>query len=258
MPRDLVRTGSLVLALLGATALSAGTAVAQQQQPPAAEPQQQQQQEKAQQTPSGQMGKEEPSSHAPSAKPADNSVFVNGALAVPGAPENTDTVPAKFSEQNAAGDKLSIAAYTFKLLTEEQRRAIYTGLKGQPAGPAFNADIGAELPSSVELRPMPDDVVARVQQTKDYRYAVADNRVLLVSPVSRYVVGIFVDDVQAPAKDAARRSMLLESCTCANDACCFSGANAATSQANGARRSGPRSSDRCRSKRTPCGAVAAT
>ena len=129
MPRDLVRTGSLVLALLVGTAFSAGNAVAQQQQPPAA-PQQQQQQEKAQQTPSGQMGKEEPSSHAPSAKPADNSVFVNGALAVPGAPENTDTVPAKFSEQNAADDKLSIAAYTFKLLTEEQRRAIYTALKG--------------------------------------------------------------------------------------------------------------------------------
>ena len=57
MPRDLVRTGSIVLALLGGTALSVGNAVAQQQQPPAAEPQQQQQQEKAQQTPSGQMGK---------------------------------------------------------------------------------------------------------------------------------------------------------------------------------------------------------
>jgi hypothetical protein len=49
MPRDLLRTDSLVLALLGATALSAGNAVAQQQQPPAAEPQQGQQ-DKAQQT----------------------------------------------------------------------------------------------------------------------------------------------------------------------------------------------------------------
>ena len=75
-----------------------------------------------------------------------------------GAPENNDTAPAKFSEKNAEDDKLSIAAYTFKLLTEEQRRAIYTALKGQSAGPAFNADIGAELPSSVELRPMPDDL----------------------------------------------------------------------------------------------------
>ena len=100
----------------------------------------------------------------------------------------------------------SFRSITFKLLTEEQRRAIYTALKGQPAGPAFNADIGAELPSSVELRPMPDDVVARVQQTKDYRYAVADNRVLLVSPVTRYVVGIFVDDVQAPKAGEGRRT----------------------------------------------------
>ena len=71
------------------------------------------------------MGKEEPSSHAASDKPGDNSVFVNGALAVPGAPANTDTVPAKFSEKNANDDKLITLAYTFKLLTDEQRRAIY-------------------------------------------------------------------------------------------------------------------------------------
>src|SRR6476660_1410453 len=184
MPSNFWRTGSLVLALLGSTALGAGDAVAQQP-PPAAEPQQQQQQEKAQQTPSGKMGAEEPSSHAPSQKPADNAVFVNGALAVPGAAANTDTVPAKFSEKNAADDKLITLAYTFKLLTDEQRRAIYEGLKGQRAGPAVNADIGVELPSSVELRPVPNDVAARVPQTKDYRYAVADNRVLPVSPVGR-------------------------------------------------------------------------
>jgi len=211
MRRQLLRTSSLVLVLLGLVLLgagfSAGLAVAQQPAP-AAEPQQQQQQqqEKAQQTPSGQMGKEEPSSHAPSPKPADNSVFVNGALAVPGAPENADTVPAKFSAKNAADDKLITLAYTFKLLTSEQRRAIYDGLKGQPAGPAFNADVGVELPLSVELRPVPNDVAARVQQTGDYRYAVAADRVLLVSPVNRVVVGVFMDDVQAPKGDQGRRT----------------------------------------------------
>src|SRR6478735_11918283 len=173
MPSNFLRTSSLVLALLGSTALSAGNAVAQQAAP-AAEPQQQQQQEKAQQTPSGKMGADEPSSHAPSQKPADNAVFVNGALAVPGAPANTDTVPAKFSQKNAADDKLITLAYTFKLLTDEQRRAIYEGLKGQEAGPAFNADVGVELPSSIALRPVPNDVAARVPQTNDYRYAVAD------------------------------------------------------------------------------------
>jgi hypothetical protein len=160
-------TSCFALALLGNTAMSAGLAVAQQP-PPAAEPQQQQQQDKAQQTPSGKMGKEEPSSHAPSDKPADNSVFVNGALAVLGAPANTDTVPSKYSEKNAADDKLITLAYTFKLLTDEQRRAIYEGLKDQQAGPAFNANIGVELPTSVELRPVPNDVAARVPQTKDY------------------------------------------------------------------------------------------
>jgi hypothetical protein len=152
------------------------------------------------------MGAEEPGSHAPSQKPADNSVFVNGALAVPGAPENADTVPAKFSAKNAADDKLITLAYTFKLLTSEQRRAIYDGLKGQPAGPAFNADVGVELPLSVELRPVPNDVAARVQQTGDYRYAVAADRVLLVSPVNRVVVGVFMDDVQAPKGDQGRRT----------------------------------------------------
>ena len=155
---------------------------------------------------SGKMGKEEPSSHTPSEKPAENSVFVNGVLAVPGAPADTETAPSKFSAKNAADDKLIILAYTFKLLTDEQRRAIYDGLKGQRAGAAFNADIGVELPSSVELRPVPNDVAARVAQTDGYLYAVADDRVLLVAPVNRVVVGVFMDDVQSPKPDGTRRT----------------------------------------------------
>jgi LTXXQ motif family protein len=69
----------------------------------------------------------------PDASPPANAVFVNGVLAVPGAPANTDTVPAKFSARNAADDKLITIAYTFKTLTDEERRAIYQALKGQPA-----------------------------------------------------------------------------------------------------------------------------
>jgi Protein of unknown function (DUF1236) len=193
MRNQLLRTSAIALALFGGLSL----AVAQQPAPPA-ESQQQAQQDKAQQTPSGQAGKEEPSSHAPSVKPQDNAVFVDGALAVPGAPAHSDTVPAKFSEQNAADDKLITIAYTFKTLTDEQRQAIYQALKDQPAGSAFNADVGDELPSTVELRTVPAEVTARAPQTKDYQFAVADNRVLLVSPPSRIVVGVFSDrkDVQ--------------------------------------------------------------
>jgi hypothetical protein len=188
MHREFLRTLSLVLMLLG------GTSVAPAQQPsPPADAQQQSQQEKAQETQSGKTGKDEPSAHAPSDKPAANAVFFNGALAVPDAPANSQTVPAKFSAQNADDDKLVILAYTFKMLSDEERRAIYEALKDQPAGQAFNADIGVKLPSAVELHPMPAEVANRVPQTRDYRYAVADNRILLVAPINRVVVGVFPD-----------------------------------------------------------------
>jgi hypothetical protein len=181
----LLETSALALAFAG----SVGLAAAQQPSPPA-DAQQQSQQEKAQQTPSGKMGAEEPSSHAPQTQPQPNAALVNGALAVPGAPANTDTVPAKFSQKNAADDALITTAYTFKMLSDDERRAIHEALKGQPAGSAFNADIGTELPPGIELRAVPDDLAARVPQTKGYSYAVTHDRVLLVG-TSRIVAGVF-------------------------------------------------------------------
>jgi hypothetical protein len=107
---------------------------------------------------------------------------------VPGAMPGSDTVPSTMSEKNAADDRLITLAYTFKYLTDEQRQAIYRALKDGPAGAAFNAEVGVELPADVALHEMPDAVIAQVPQTKDYQYAVADNRVLLVSPELRVVV----------------------------------------------------------------------
>jgi hypothetical protein len=145
----------------------------------------------AQQTPSGKAGTEEPSTKAPSSP---DHVFVNGALAVPGAPADSDTVPAKFSERNAADDRLITVAHTFKELSADQRRAIYQALKDQPAtGSPVKAEVGVVLPPSVDVRAVPDQVAASVPQVKDYQFAVADNRVLLVSPPTRIVVGVFDD-----------------------------------------------------------------
>jgi hypothetical protein len=185
MQRDLLRTSALAFAFVGCVGLAAA-----QQPPRPADAQQQSQQEKAQQTPSGKMGA--PGSHTSNTKPQENAVFVNGALAVPDAPTNTDTVPAKFSKKNAADDELITVAYTFKTLTDDERRAVYEALKGQPAGSAFNADVGTELPPGIELRPVPNELAARVPQTKDYSYAVANDRVLLVG-TSRIVMGVFAE-----------------------------------------------------------------
>src|SRR5262252_6197378 len=170
----LLRTSALALAFAAGIGLAAA-----QQQPPAADVQQ----------------------RAPNAAAPANAAFVNGALAVPGAPANTDTVPAKFSAKNAADDALITIANTFKTLTDEQRRAIFGALKDQPAA-AFNADVGTELPLGIELRPVPNEVTARVPQTRDYRYAVGNGRVLLVR-TSRIVVGVF-GDANAPVSEGHR------------------------------------------------------
>jgi uncharacterized protein DUF1236 len=111
---------------------------------------------------------------------------------VPGAMPGSDTVPSTLSEKNAADDKLITVAYTFKNLSDEQRRTIYEALKDQsvPAS-APKVEIGAELPIAIELRPVPREVVTRVPQTNGYEYTVAGNKVLLVSPPTRIVVGEF-------------------------------------------------------------------
>ena len=195
--RNFLRTSTLALAFVG----SVGIAAAQQPSPPA-DAQQRLQQENWQHTPSGKMGKEEPSAHAPETQPQQNVAFVNGALAVSDAPANTDTVPAKFSQKNAADDALITTAYTFKTLTGDERRTIYDALKDQSAPSAFNADVGTELPPEIELRPVPDDLAARVPQSRDYRYAVTHDRVLLVG-TSRIVAGVFAG-ANAPVSEGRR------------------------------------------------------
>ena len=51
---------------------------------------------------------------------------------------------------------------------------------------------------------MPREVTARVPQTEGYQYTVADNRVLLVSPPTRIVVGVFPDPEKIQAGEGRR------------------------------------------------------
>jgi hypothetical protein len=111
-------------------AISCSAVLAQQSSPPP-EPQQQKQLEDWQRTESGKMGAEEPGSHAETPKPAPTAALVNGALSAAGAPADVDTVPAKFSERNVRDDQLITLAYTFKNLSDDERRAISQALKDQ-------------------------------------------------------------------------------------------------------------------------------
>jgi hypothetical protein len=115
--------------------------------------------------------------------------------ATPGAMPGSDTVPSGLSAKNAADDRLPTVAYTFKDLPDDQRLAIYQIITGKtpgaaPPSAATAAEVGTLLPASVALSAVPRELTAQIPQTIGYEYARAGDKVLLVSPVNRVVVGV--------------------------------------------------------------------
>jgi hypothetical protein len=117
---------------------------------------------------------------------------------VPGAMPGSDAVPSRLSEKNAADDKLPVLAYTFKDLSTDQRRAIYQAVGAKPPASAATAaaglsgaDLGSVLPESIPLAAMPESVVSQLPRTKGFQYVKAGDKLLVVAPANRIVVGVF-------------------------------------------------------------------
>jgi hypothetical protein len=145
---------------------------------------QQRQGEQAVSTPSGKTGKEEPSAHAPAQSTA---VLVDGKLNVPGAPTDSQTVPAKFSERNDKIDKLPIMAMPLGL-SDEQRRAILDSVKqANPPVQTTAAKPAEELPMDIVVHDL--GVSANVPQVANLKVVRTSDRVLLIQPSNRIVVG---------------------------------------------------------------------
>ncbi len=144
-----------------------------------------------------QNAKQEPSSKIPGTNP-EPEALANGALTAPGAPADIDTVPAKFSAQNAADDKLPISAYTLKQLSGEQRKAIFEAIRKSPSQPIPSgianvgaAQVGTELSNVIALHAMPEGLGAELSQLQPYKYVKAGEKVLVVEPNNMMVVGVF-------------------------------------------------------------------
>jgi hypothetical protein len=147
-----------------------------------------------------QAGTQEPSTKGPGSD-GKSGVFENGSLVVPGAPTDTETAPAKFSERNAASDRLPTVAFRLKNLTTEQRHEIYrqltehrSGLALSPGGGERYAQLGAELPSHVvldgELTAMPEALAARFPALRGTAFMKAGSAVLIVELHNRQVIGV--------------------------------------------------------------------
>jgi hypothetical protein len=140
--------------------------------------------DKATHSTAGRAGTEEPGSHAPS---QDTAVLVNGAWNVAGAPADSQTVPAKFSKRNDAIDKLPIMGMSLGLSDDQKRKIIESVRAANAPVQSTTAKAAEELPWNVTVHDLPasanDPALAKL------KYVRAQDRVLLVEPTNRIVVG---------------------------------------------------------------------
>ena len=141
-------------------------------------------------------GKQEPSSKVEGTA-ANDPIFNNGVLTVPGAPQDSQTAPAKFSKRTDAADKLSIAAYTLSHLSGQQRDRLQSALHKQMAlsGQELGglAEVGAEVPPSVtlkDLEPLPEQLVSELPELKSLVFARFGDKIVLVDPVLHRVLAV--------------------------------------------------------------------
>lgn len=136
---------------------------------------------------SQQGGKEEPGSHSGGA--ASIEVFVDGKLAVPGAPADSQTVPSKVSERNAKLDKVPIMAAPVVLTDEQKHRIIESVGKGNAPVAQFDAKPADVLPATTQTSELSSDVTADVPMASDLRYIRLKDKILLVRAPNMTVIG---------------------------------------------------------------------
>jgi hypothetical protein len=135
-----------------------------------------------------QNAKQEPSTKGAAPTAAGPEVFANGTLTVPGAPTDTETTPAKFSQHNDALDHIPTMARG-PALSDAQRKLIVDAVKpGAGAAARFAAAPAMTLPPGWEMQPWPQDVLGQVPDLRDTKYVSLADKILVVLPNSRTVL----------------------------------------------------------------------
>ena len=94
------------------------------------------------------------------------------------APAATSSAAQSGALQLSAQQKSSI----FKIVTMEKVKS--------PPPANLQLSVGAQVPASIELYPLPANIVSEVPAAKPYKYTVAQNQVVLVDPTNMRVVEI--------------------------------------------------------------------
>jgi hypothetical protein len=101
-----------------------------------------------------------------------------------------ETMPAKFDENVAARERIAIMARPLPL-SDEQKRQIYSSAMNdtQVAVTQTTAEPATILPTWIELSALPSGLEDQIPAVRDYKYVKLQDKVLLVLPESRVVVG---------------------------------------------------------------------
>jgi hypothetical protein len=83
-------------------------------------------------------------------------------------------------------------------VTAAQRAEIYRSVVAdskvrKPPPGDWQLNVGSELPGSIELHPLPDNVMIGIPAAKQYRYTMWNNQVVIVDPTNLKVVDIIRD-----------------------------------------------------------------
>jgi hypothetical protein len=120
--------------------------------------------------------------------PTNTAALVNGALNVPGAPADSQTVPAKFSKRNDAIDRVPTMAMPILAFSNEQKRSIIDAVHGANTPvQSTSAKPAEELPIGIAVQDWP--AAASDPAFAKLKFVRAQDRILLVEPNNRVVIG---------------------------------------------------------------------
>jgi hypothetical protein len=99
------------------------------------------------------------------------------------------TMPAKFSAENDALDKLPIMGRL--PLTADQARMVLDSLAASSEPDAGSAAVGpaTKLPADIAIHDLPGNVTEQAPALKGYKFAKLAGKIVIVSPPNRVVVG---------------------------------------------------------------------
>jgi len=79
-------------------------------------------------------------------------------------------------------------------LNAQQKAAIFQSVTKEkvksPPPANMQVSVGAQVPASIELYPLPANVVSEVPAAKSYKYTVAQNQVLIVDPTNMKIIDV--------------------------------------------------------------------